>query len=204
MRIRLIQCVFIITSALFLTSTLPQPIYCNEISSTMKRSSHEDSLKAYFEYGKLLGLQTTAVITDEFDIGFGCGARLSQKFFYPSLKSTSVIHFWGASSDSTDIGVLGIEENVTYRIPMHTNINGYMGIILGYCFSNEKTNEYVSNKFKNSENKKHKFVTFITFEIEYELPEHRSIFLQCKSGINDISKEIHILLGFNFEPRKKY
>lgn len=204
MRIRLIQCVFMVTSALLFTSTLPQPIYCNEISSAMKRSSHEDSLKAYFEDGNLLGIQTAAVITDEFDTGFGCGVRLSRKFFYPSLKSSSVIHFWGASSDSTDIGVAGIEENITYRIPMHTRINGYMGIILGYCFSNEKTNKYISNVLTTSEKKKHTFVTFITFEIEYELPEHRSVFLQCKSGITDISKEIHILLGFNFKPRKKY
>ncbi len=109
-----------------------------------------------------------------------------------------------SSDDTIWVGSGVYEENLTYRIPIHTNINGYMGIILGYCFSNEKTNEYISNKFKNSEKKKNTFVTFITFEIEYELPEHRSIFLQCKSGITDISKEIHILLGFNFEPRKKY
>ena len=138
MKQKLTQLLFVIACVLNFFCTLPRTIYCEENNSDIKILSREDSCKTYLEGGKWLGIHTEIVTTDNYNLGLGIGGRLCRKFFYPVLKSSSIIHFWGASSDSTDISVIAIEENLTYRIPIHEKINGYMGFSFGYCFSNEK------------------------------------------------------------------
>lgn len=149
------------------------------------------------------GIQTGFIFTKNFDTGMDCGGRISQQFFHPYFKLTSQFHFWAASRKNIDIGVAGIEESITYQIPLLRRLFIYSGFTLGYISTLKEETVVEGTENKILKNRNNDFEPFVTVGIEYALDQNRSAFIENKLGSTALSKEIHFLIGLNFYRTEK-
>ena len=144
------------------------------------------------------GVQSGFVFLRDFDTGMDFGGRVGQRFFHPFLQLTSQVHFWAATRNNIDMGVLGIEESITYQIPLHRKLLLTGGFAICYLSileeikNNEEAGQTEVDTWGND------VVTYIIFGIEYDLGKKRTFFLESKYGSSDISNEFHIITGMNF------
>lgn len=175
--------------------TLPETVHTDET----REYAHEDSVSAWMRSIDTVGLDAGVVCTNDYDTGFGFGARLNQRFSSHSLNLISAIHFWGASTDSTDISVLGIAESLLLRKQVNRKIMGYIGLTVGYYYSHKKSNPELA-LHSPAGKKINSLDTFLTLGAEYPLPANCSLFIQVNYGSTRISDELHMNLSLNFDP----
>ena len=192
----------IIAVFLFIATAL-KPVYCQENTDKTLLSVQEDSCSLDGENRKSVSIQSSIVFPDKFDTGFGFGAGYRDTIFKRSFGIATVIHYWGASADNTDISVGGIDESLVYRFSLYKRLIGFTGITCGYYYRYEKINAYREGMVIIKRKKNNSFEAFITCGLEYTLPTNRSVFCQFAYGSNKFSKESHITIGFNFFPEKK-
>ena len=144
------------------------------------------------------GVQTGFIFTKDLDTGMDSGGRISQQFFHPYFKLTSQIHFWAASEKNVDMGVAGIEESVTYQIPIHRRLSGYAGFAVGYISVLEEKQIFNGTDYEEIDTRTNYFEPFVIFGIEYVIDKRRSAFVEGKIGSTSLSKEFHLLIGLNF------
>jgi len=149
------------------------------------------------------GVQTGFIFTKDLDTGMDCGGRISQQFFHPFFKLTSQLHFWAASKKNLDVGVVGIEESVTYQIPLMKRLFVYGGFTVGYISMLKEETMVAGNHNKIESRRDNNFEPFITVGIEYALDKNRSVFVENKIGSTALSKEIHLIIGLNFYRTEK-
>ena len=176
------------------------PLYAENPPDEEKSTTIENSIKNYIsKLGlKSLGLQTGVVITDEFDTGFGVGAKLPREIFNPSIELTSSVYFWGASKDSLDISSIGIEESLTLKRSFKKPFSVFAGITLGYYFIAEKFDTIERNTIKTIEHDNNSFESYVIAGITISSKNNRSVSTEIKYGLTQDSNELHILLGMNF------
>ena len=184
------------------TFTNGEQVYGKNNPSGINTSAIHDSSQNRIETDKSLGLQTELVFIEDFDAGFGFGARYGQRLFYKFFHISSSLHFWGASSESIDIAVLGIDGSMMHYKHFIGRLSGYTGLTLGYYFTHEKTVQYSKNSITIQKNKKDSFETYITAGITYSLQENRAVYLELSYGLTTVPNELHVILGFNFDPKK--
>lgn len=169
--------------------------------------SEPDSLRIseYPTYSSLLpgdivkfGVQSGFVFSRDFDTGMDFGGRVSQRFFHPFLQLTSQVHFWAATRKNIDMGVLGIEESITYQIPLHRKLLLTGGFSICYLSILEEIKTIGETGQTEVDTWGNDIVTYILFGIEYDLGKKRTFFLESKYGSTDISNEFHIITGLNF------
>ncbi len=169
--------------------------------------SKPDSLRIseYPAYDSLLpgdivkfGVQSGFVFSRDFDTGMDFGGRVSQRFLHPFLQLTSQVHFWAATRKNIDIGVLSIEESITYQIPLHRKLLLTGGFTIGYLSILEEKKIIGEAGQTEVDTWGNDIVTYILFGIEYDLGKKRNFFLESKYGSSDISNEFHIITGMNF------
>ncbi len=185
----------IVFYVLLLTFLYSAEIYSQNLSKESNNSVFTDSSSTKISDNRFLKLQSDLVFTDEYDTGFGIGGGMGRALFHPRTRLISVVNFWGASSDSVDVFSLGIDENITYRIPVGRRLSGIAGLTFGLYYNFKKTNIFRNNKIEMDERRNYLFEKFITFGVEYEFTNGRTFLLHCKYGTTGISKEFHIQLG---------
>jgi hypothetical protein len=138
-----------------------------------------------------IGIDAIAFLKEGYDTGAGVGLRFPRKFYFPySEVSTSVLYL-GASNDSLDINVVGIEESLVFYRTHHKPFLVFMGLTVGYYYSSES--EYlvrgsVKDRYPN---------TSLILGAKYEL-KAKSIVAQLKYGMRQDLNELRLFLGMNF------
>ena len=187
--------------------TIYSSIFIVVSSSAYGQNAESDSLRIseYPPYETFLlgdivkfGVQTGFIFTKDLDTGMDSGGRISQQFFHPYFKLTSQLHFWAASQKNIDIGVAGIEESITYQIPIHRRLSGYAGFSVGYRSILEEKQIFNGTDYEEIDTRTNYFEPFIIFGIEYAIDKRRSAFVEGKIGSTTLSKEFHLLIGLNF------
>jgi len=165
-----------------------------------KTNKIKDSGKNDSNYQKFrrLGIYSGIVISDELDTGFGIGARLPRKLFYPSLEFSSSVYFWGATKDSLDVSKLGIEESLILIKSSCKQISLFTGVTVGYYAIVEKFDKVKGDVLKTAERKSNSFETFLTIGATHALKNNHSIFAQINYCLTQNSNELHILIGLCF------
>ena len=174
---------------------------CTENSPAEEKSTViEESINKFFtKFGiNSIGLLTGVVITDEFDAGFGFGAKIPRQIFSPSIELTSSVYFWGASKDSLDVSSIGIEESLTLKKSFKKKFSVFAGITLGYYFITEKFDTIERNSLKTIEHDNNTFESYVVAGIKFFSKSNRSFFTQIKYGLTQDSKELHVLAGISF------
>lgn len=188
--------VFIVVFFILSSGTIYARNNLFEKKSTEIEDSHKTSLMdnstTYF------GFHTGVVITEDIDTGFGFGGRLTRSCFSPLLELTTSGYLWGASRDSLDVSIFGIEESLTLKKKHSNHISIFSGITAGYYFKNKKVEAVENNKLRTIEQKNYSLETFITFGGTYILSNNRSIFTQINYGLTQDTSETHILIGMIF------
>ena len=96
------------------------------------------------------------------------------------------------------MGVLSIEESITYQIPLHRKLLLTGGFAIGYLSILEEIKTIEEAGQTEVDTWGNDIVTYILFGIEYDLGKKRTFFLESKYGSSDISNEFHIITGMNF------
>ncbi|MFC1508858.1 hypothetical protein ACFL60_04110 [Candidatus Omnitrophota bacterium] len=176
-------------------------------SSAHGQNAESDSLRIseYPPYETFLlgdivkfGVQTGFIFTKDLDTGMDSGGRISHQFFHPYFKLTSQIHFWAASGKYIDMGVAGIEESITYQIPLRRNLASYAGFTVGYISILEEKQVFNGTDYEEIDTRTNYFEPFVIFGLEYIIDKRRSFFIEGKIGSTSLSKEVHLLIGLNF------
>lgn len=187
--------------------TIYSSIFIVVSSSAYGQNAESDSLRIseYPPYETFLlgdivkfGVQTGFIFTKDLDTGMDSGGRISQQFFHPYFKLTSQIHFWAASGKNIDMGVAGIEESITYQIPLRRKLTSYAGFSLGYISILEEKQIFNGTDYDEVDTRTNNFEPYVTFGIEYAIDKRRSFFIEGKIGSTTLSKEMHLLIGLNF------
>jgi hypothetical protein len=178
---------------------LPLPSWCQQAERDSLRISEYPLYETYWP-GDIIkfGILTGFVFTEELDTGMDIGGRVSQRFFHPYFKLTSQLHFWAASKENRDLGVVGIEESITYQIPLVNRLSGYGGFALNYLAILEKERIYNGTDFHETTKRKNRFEPYILFGLEYSLDINRSAFFEWKIGSTAFQREIQLILGLHF------
>lgn len=173
------------------------------------QNADEDSLRIS-EYpiyeslmpGKIVkfGIQSGFVFTPDLDMGMDCGGRITQRFFHPFFQLTSQVHFWVASNDSMETAIVGLEESITYSIPLRSDLFWSGGFSIGYFGTYEDS---IESKDGIEARRRYQKVLnsidpFIILGIEHIVDNKRSIFIQGKYGTTDKGREYHLVMGINF------
>ncbi|MFC1490553.1 hypothetical protein ACFL6K_05025 [Candidatus Latescibacterota bacterium] len=144
------------------------------------------------------GFSAGTVFIDNYDTGFGFGARIKRPLLNPLLEFTTSGYLWGASTHNMDITSIGIEESLTLKKTIRNNISIYSGIIAGYYVTNERTEPIQNNNSIIIENNNASFETYITSGVTYPFSKDRTLFSQVKYGLSQDNSELHILIGMFF------
>ena len=152
---------------------------------------------------KSFGIDACSVYTDNYDLGFGVGARLNQTYEHPYinrpfLRSSPGFRFWGASNETTDMSVIGIMENLTHIIPMKRGFTAFAGLTIGYYYIYKKINPLPGSGQLEQNKNTNSFDVFVTVGGEYDLKKNTSLFVQVKYGETAVSREFHTQAGFSF------
>jgi hypothetical protein len=152
---------------------------------------------------KSFGIDAGSVYTDNYDLGFGVGARLNQTYehpyiYRPFLRSSPGFRFWGASNETTDISVIGIIENLTHIIPMKRGFTAFAGLTFGYYYIYKTIQPLPGSGQDEKKTNTNSFDIFVTVGGEYDLKKNTSLFVQIKYGETAVSREFHTQAGFNF------
>jgi len=191
--------VLIILAACAVTVTVKVPPCCAQ--------SKPDSLRIseYPTYDSLLpgdivkfGVQSGFVFSRDFDTGMDFGGRVSQRFLHPFFHLTSQVHFWAATRKNIDLGVMGIEESLTYQIPVHRKLMVFGGFTVGYLSILHEEDFIEDGVIKEVDTWSNDIVPYITFGFEYDLERTRSFFLESKYSTSGTTHEFHIITGMNF------
>jgi len=180
---------------LFLLFISPPAIHSQNFLKESNNSTICDSSSQKNSDHRFLKLQSDLVITEKYNTGFGIGGGMGKALFHPRTRLMSVLNFWGASRDSVDVFSLGIEENITYRIPVGKQLSGIAGLTFGAYYNYKKTSIYRNSKIVLKEKRNYLFKKFIIAGFEYKFTNGRTFSLQCKLSPTEISKEIHIQFG---------
>lgn len=193
-----IICVISVWAALFL---VPMPVRAQNAGADSIRISEYpiyDSLMP----GEIVkfGIQSGFVFTPDLDMGMDCGGRISQRFFHPFFQLTSQVHFWVASNESTETAVVGLEESITYSIPIRHDLFWSGGFSIGYFGTYEDKAETrdgveVHRRYQKTLNS---IDSFIIIGVEHVIDRKRSIFVHGKFGKTDMGREYHLVTGINF------
>ncbi len=176
-----------------------------EISNMPKKSGliiAIEKVKALFTASeKSYGIESGTVLTEDYDIGFGVGARLNQTFMHPYidrpfLRSSPGIRFWGISNEDQDISVVGISETITHMAPLHPRLTLSAGLTGGINYIYKKT--AVPGSVELEEDNTNSFDFFITLGAETPLTERNVLFFEFKYGETFLERQIHALIGINF------
>ena len=149
-----------------------------------------------------IGFQTMVVLTKNYHAGFGYGGRLTTSFLDEHSNAITEIGFWGATHDTTDIAVLGLQETLTYELDKTDKIRGFAGITLGYFYLYRTDTEYRNGQIAARETKSNSFDVFFTYGAEFVMRDGSNLLLQMKYGITELSDELHIIAGLNFDPKR--
>ena len=152
--------------------------------------------------GKIVkfGIQSGFVFTPELDMGMDCGGRITQRIIHPFFQLTSQVHFWVASNDSMETAIVGLEESITYSIPLSPDLFWSGGFSVGYFGTYEDS---VESKDGIEARRRYQKVLnsidpFIIMGVEHVVDNKRSIFIQGKYGTTDKGREYHLVMGINF------
>ncbi len=144
------------------------------------------------------GLSAGTVLKDEYDPGFGFGAKLKRTILYPRLELRMSIYLWGASVDSLDVTSIGYEEALTFKKTFPSGTSFFSGIIAGYYLTNNRSETIVNSELHVSESRKGTFEAYLTYGINHPIKRNRAVFAQVKYGLTFDKPEIHIHLGMYF------
>jgi hypothetical protein len=150
-----------------------------------------------------VGFQTGYVKTEELDPGVDFGALLSKDAYHDFLEITTTFHLWGATNDTLDVATAGVDLNFAYRIPIRWGWYGYAGFVIGYGYVHSEKNTSASETTVHSSINRHEFQRFVTAGAEIDLHSNRTLFVQLKYGVTDLSREIHLYAGLNFYTKYK-
>lgn len=149
-----------------------------------------------------IGLQTMAVLTGKYHAGFGYGGRMTAKMFDEYTNIITEIGFWGATRDTVDVAVLGLQETIAYELSKSDKFRGFAGICLGYFYLYKTETSYYDGRMITRESKSNSFDVLFTYGVVYTMSEEKTLLLQVKYGITELSDELHIIAGLNFNPRR--
>jgi hypothetical protein len=145
-----------------------------------------------------VGFQSGFVFTDNFDTGVDFGTVLGKDYYQDFIELCTTLHLWGATNDSTDVANAGLDASFTYKIPLQWGITSFAGFMLGYYITHQVKQSNNAGILKTETENLFNYQTFITAGAEYYLKENRTIFIQFKYGVTDLSREIHVYCGINF------
>jgi hypothetical protein len=150
-----------------------------------------------------LGLQTGFVNTKDMDTGLDFGALVSKDIYRDFIDITTLFHLWGATNDTLDVATAGIDGEFLYKIPIRTGFIGFGGFILSCDYINIEKQVTAGGVTTSTSEARYRTERFITGGIEVDIKENRTMFVQLKYGVTDISTEFHVLFGLNFYTRYK-
>ena len=150
-----------------------------------------------------MGFQTGFVNTKELDTGLDFGALVSKDIYRDFLEITTSFHLWGATNDSLDVATAGIDGNFLYKIPVRWGMLGFGGFILSYNYLHSEKTVISAGRQIVTTDTKFCVERFITGGVEVDLKENRTLFIQLKYGVTDISREFHVIVGLNFYTKYK-
>jgi hypothetical protein len=150
-----------------------------------------------------VGFQAGFVNTEYLDTGVDFGALVSKDIYRDFLEITASLHLWGATNDSLDVATAGLDGNFLYRIPVRWGMYCFGGFILGGNYLHREKTVISGGKQIVTSNTKFCVERFITGGAEIDLKGNRTLFIQLKYGVTDISKEFHVIGGLNFYSRYK-
>jgi hypothetical protein len=138
-----------------------------------------------------IGIDAIAFLKEGYDTGVGVGLRFPRKFYFPYSEISTSVLYVGASNDSLDINLVGIEESLIFYRTHHKPFIVFMGLTVGYYYSSER--EYmikgsVKDRYPN---------TSLILGAKYEL-KAKSIVAQLKYGMRQDLNELRLFLGMNF------
>lgn len=189
---------FVILSLLFLfIITVPSPGCCqlNGVKNVPGKSYNDENDSLSVKLRKLgftgIGIDAVAFIKEDYDIGAGLGLRFPRKFYFPYSEVYTSVLYVGASNDSLDINLVGVEESLIFSRTHHKPFIVFMGLTVGYYYTSER--EYlvkgsIKDRYPN---------TSLTLGAKYEL-KAKSIVAQLKYGMRRDINELRLFLGMNF------
>ncbi|MHB9029776.1 MAG: porin family protein [Candidatus Latescibacterota bacterium] len=150
-----------------------------------------------------VGFQTGYVETKELDPGVDFGALLSKDVYHDFFEVTATFHLWGATNDSLDVATAGVDLNFAYKIPIRWGWYAYAGFVLGYGYVHTEKNTVSQEIPADYSFNRNEFQRFITAGAEFDIHSNRTLFVQLKYGVTDLSREIHLSAGINFYTKYK-
>lgn len=169
-----------------------------EIPKTKTTPQDSTRLLIPLPFFSKVGFQSGFVFTNNFDTGVDFGTVLGKDYYQDFIELCTTLHVWGATNDSTDVANAGLDASITYKIPVQWGITSFAGFMVGYYVTHQvKQSNEAGTPHTETENR-FNYQTFITAGAEYYFKENRTLFIQLKYGVTDLSREIHVCCGINF------
>jgi hypothetical protein len=181
---------------------IPLSAHPQSAGSATEGVSYREALPDSTELSqRSIGLYGDFVLTDEYDPGFGFGIYNDRRFLHKSIILSPEFNMWGASTDTTDVLVVGggLFLGHTSRVLDDWRIT--WGASAGY-YHREKTDRYILDGIPLSRECAEKGAEgIVSLRIERTLTHYRRLMFRVSHNITADNREFHIVLGLAVENR---
>ncbi len=148
-----------------------------------------------------LGLYGDLVLSDEYDPGFGFGVHSDRRFLHKAIILSPELNMWGASTDTTDVLVLGGGLFLGHASRIFDDWRILWGASAGYFFR-ELTGRYIRDGIPGTRERSEKAVEgIVTLRIERTITHSRRLMFRISHNITADNRESHIVLGIAFDDK---